>query len=228
MTDQLYLHHELMLLAIRDDIGTFSGGMFLYSVSGAMVSELLIRQKIVLNKDENPLVELVDTKPTGDEILDELLEEIKTSKKQRSLKDWVYQAANLKELKHRIAQQLCDHGILKQDEKKVLWLFTQRVYPELDGSVEDSLRARMAAIMFDPDVKPDARTAVLIALASHASLLKDNFATEELRQHQERIKQLADGDLLATGATKETIEAIQAAIMVAALIPVLTTTTISH
>ncbi len=38
------------------------------------------------------------------------------------------------------------------------------------------------------EVKPDGPTAVLIALASHAGLLKANFVPEELRQQKDRIK----------------------------------------
>lgn len=229
MADQLLLHQETMLLAIRDDKGTFSSGMFLFSVAGAMVSELLMQQRIVASSDKKQFVGVIDKTSTGDEILDELLQTILESKKPRGLQHWVYKAANMPKLKHRIASQLCDMGILRHDEKKVLWLFTQQVYPELDGSYEDAIRNRMGKVMFDDEVKPDGPTAVLIALASHAGLLKANFPLEELRQRKERIKQLANGDILATGATQAAIQAVQAAILVATIIPAMTVaTTVSH
>ncbi len=229
MPKPLLLHQEVMLLAIRDDKGTFSGGMFLYSVAGAMVSELLMQQRIVASTDKKQFVGVIDKTSTGDEILDELLQIIHESKKPKGLQHWVFKAANMTKLKHRIAGQLCDLGILRHDEKKVLWLFTQQVYPELDGTYEDAIRNRMAKVMFDDEVKPDGPTAVLIALASHAGLLKANFPPEELRQRKDRIKQLANGDILAAEATQSAIQAVQAAILVAAIIPAMTVaTTASH
>ena len=120
-------------------------------------------------------------------------------------------------------------GILYHDEKKILWLFSQDVYPERDGTAENALRERMAKIMFDDAVKPDARTAVLISLAHYASLLTNNFAKEELQQHKGRIKSLAAGDILAAGATKSAIEAVQTAIIVAAIVPAITASVaVSH
>ena len=229
MCKKLWLHQEVLLLAIRDDNGSFSGGMYLYSVAGAMVSELLMQQRIVAGLEKKQFVGVIDKTPTGDELLDELLQEILASKKVKGLQHWVFKAANMPKLKHRIADQLCDLGILRHDEKKVLWIFTQQVYPELDGSCENAIRNRMGQVMFDETVKPDGPTAVLIALANHGGLLKSNFALEELRQYKDRIKRLATGDILAAGATQSAIQAVQAAIMVAAIIPAITVaTTSSH
>ena len=105
-------------------------------------------------------------------------------------------------------------------EIKILWFFTQKVYPELNGSVEDAIRQRMGEVMFNEKVKPDGPTAVLIALASHGGLLKANFVPEELRQHKARIKRLADGDILAAEATQSAIQAVQTAVFVATTIPI--------
>ena len=219
MAEKLGLHHDVMLLAIRDDDGTFGGGLYLYSVAGAMVSELLMQQRIVAGQDDSQIVGVIDQTPTGDDLLDELLQEILAAKKPKGLRHWVSVAANMPDLKHRVAQRLCDCGILRQDEKKILWLFTKKVYPELNGSYEDELRQQMADVMFDDKIKPDGPTAILIALANHGGLLKANFAPEELRQHKERIKQLANGDILASNATQAAIQAVQTAIMIAVTVP---------
>jgi len=227
MTDtKLFLQHELMLLAIADREGTFSHGMFLYSIAGAMVSELLLRERIVAHDDKQETVAVIDESPTGDVILDKLLQQmlqqIVESKKHHGLRHWVTKAAALPNLKHRIAHQLCNIGALKHDEKKVLWVFTQNVYPEIDGSWEDAVRNRMAKTVFDDGVTPDSETAILIALAKHSNLLSANFSKDKLRQHKTRINDLANGDLLASGATKATIQAVQTAAMVAVMIPIIT------
>ena len=225
MSDQLPLHQEVLLLALNDKKGTFSRGLFLYSVTGAMVSELLLLSRIAPIEGKDHDVRVVNSDPTGDEILDELLQQIATSKKTRSLSHWVSQAAKMKQLPHRVAHQLAEKGIVAEDKKKVLWVFTQRIYPELDGTFEDAIRDRMANIMFREATIPDGRTAVLIALARHASLLKPNFASAELEQHKVRINALANGNVLASDATKETIKAVQAAIIVATVVPAIVTST---
>ncbi len=219
MNNKLLLHEEVVLLALRDDKGTFSSGMYQYAVAGAMVSELLLQERIVANNDKQQIVAVVSEAPTGDPLLDDLLQQMVESAKHRGLQDWVYRAGNIKQLGHRVAESLCKMGILRQDEQQVLWLFTRRVYPELNGSWEDSIRNRMARVMFDDQTLPDERTAVLIALASHAGLLKPNFVPDELRQHQDRVRKLAAGDLLAAGATHAAMQAVQTAVMVAATIP---------
>lgn len=74
----------------------------------------------------------------------------------------------------------------------------------------------MADVMFNEGVKPDDRTAVLIAVACHAGLLKANFSPEELRQHKKRIQQLSQGEILTTKATLTAIRTIQATAAIAA------------
>lgn len=81
--------------------------------------------------------------------------------------------------------------------------------------------------MFDEKALPDERTAVLIALAKHGSLIQDNFAPVELKQHKQRIEELASGEVLAAGATKTAIQAVQAAAMTAAMIPAIVVATTS-
>ena len=215
MSKPLALYQETMLLAIRDDKGTFSCGYFLYAIAGVIISELLLQQRIVAGSDKDQIVGVVDRSTTGDGILDEALDLIYSSTKPKKMQHWVSKTANLPKLKHRIAQQLCDLGILRHDEKTVLWIFTQQRYPEIDGTYEDNIRQRMADVMFNESVKPDDRTAVLIAVACHAGLLKANFSPEELRQYKKRIQQLSNGEILATKATLAAIKAMQAAVAIA-------------
>ena len=213
MPKSLSLYQETMLLAIRDDNGTFSCGYFLYAIAGTIISELLLLQRIVASSDKKQIVGVVDRNPTGDEILDEALRLIHDSAKPNNMQHWVVKIANLPKLKYRIAQQLCDLGILHHDEKTVLWIFSQQRYPEIDGTYENDIRRRMADVMFNDDANPDDRTAVLIAVASHAGLLKANFSSEDLRQYKKRIQQLSQGEILATKATLLAIQAIQAAVV---------------
>ena len=223
---QLMLHQEVILLALRDAKGSFSGGMYIYSVAGAMLSELLLQQRIIANDDEKQTIAVIDDSKTGCQILDELLSEIDQSEKHKGMQDWVYHAACMKNLNHRIAESLCDKGILEKVVGKILFIFSRTVYPEIEGSYEDAIRRRMADVMFQEKAKADSRTGVLIALAHHGGLMTYNFAPDELTQHQARIEEVAKGQHLAAGATQATIEAVQAA-MTAVLISTTVASTVA-
>jgi hypothetical protein len=224
MTKPLYLHQELMLLAIDDNGGDFASGMFSYAVAAGMINELLLQHRIQLNDKDDSKVIVVDRRPIGDELLDELFTLINETESEQTLQHWISSAVNIRDLHHRIAHQLCDLGVLKQDEKTVLWIFTRQVYPELDGTVEASICQRMAKVMFDPAASCDEKTLVLIALAKHGNLLNANFPQDRLSQHKDRIDSLARDACPLSEATKATIEAAEAAILVAIMIPTMINT----
>ncbi len=93
----LFLHEELMLLALKDEKGTIaSGAMYQYAIGGAVLAELLLdhRIRIVEPKKNKKLVELVSATPLGNALIDECLAKIKDSKKRRSAPNWVSKFAN--------------------------------------------------------------------------------------------------------------------------------------
>ena len=213
-TPQLCLHHELMLLILDDLKGSLHGTSYQYGLAGAIISELLLQGVIKVSDDEKKMVTVAISTAVGDPLLDEVVKMISEAAKPHDMKHWVSKVATLKELHHRIAKQLCDLEILSYDESKVLWLFTQKRYPEIDGTCENAIRSRMAEAMFSQQ-KPDTRTAVAIALAHSSGALAANFPKVELTQHKERIQEICDGKLLASGATVEVIAAVNASLAAA-------------
>jgi len=192
--------------------------MYQYGVAGAVLSELLLQGLIeVSTEEEKSIVSVLASDQTGDLILDEVLDKIRTSKQEFDLTHWVHQVACIKDLCPRAAQQLCELGILEYNESKILWLFTSKRYPEVDGSYEDAIRKRMADVMFFPGVKSDERTAVLISFANTSAALTANFASVELKQHAARIDEICEGKQLASGATIEAVQAVQTALMAATI-----------
>lgn len=216
-TSPLCLHHELALLILDDSKGTFVGSMYNYSLAGAILSELLLQGIISVSEDKEKIVTVAHANPLGDPIMDEAISQISQSSKPRNLQYWVANVAGLKDMPHRIAEQLSELGIVAKEQGKFLWLFTRKIWPEIDGSYENSIRQRMSGAMFFEDQQPDDRTVVLIALAKSCNVLSANFAPVELKQHTSRIKQICEGKLLAVGATQGAIAAVQAA-MTAAIV----------
>lgn len=221
----LFLHEELTLLALRDRAGTFvSGTQYPYAVGGAVLAELLMARRIgrTVHRGKRR-IEVIDSAPTGDPLLDQWIEKMSASRKPRSMKEWVGKIGEIGRLKHRVAVQLCRRGILRNEEDKVLGIFSRQTYPEVNPEPERRLLDRLeAAIFSDGDVDP--RTAVLVALANAGGILRVVFDKRRLKERKERIAAISEGQMTAEAA-KEAIEAMQAAVMVAVILPTFIATT---
>ncbi|MEA3226358.1 MAG: GPP34 family phosphoprotein [Planctomycetota bacterium] len=226
----LYLHEEIMLLALRDEEGTIvsAGTMYQYAIGAAVLSELLLSQRITVDQSgKRKVVDLVSSAPLGEPLLDHCLEKITAAKRRAALQTWVSRFAGVKNLKHLVARQLCKRGILRADEDKVLLIFTRKIYPEVNPEPERELIERLRHAIFTdaPDVDP--RTVVLVSLANSTSLLKVVFDKKGLNTRKARIEQIVNGEITGKAA-QEAIQAMQAAVMVACIMPAIMTTTIHH
>ena len=228
MNNDLFLHEEVMLLALKDEEGTVGTGVqYHFAIGGAIIAELLLANKIkVDDSKKRKLVDLVDPSPTYDPLIDECLEKMRVAKKRSNLQNLVSKFANTKNIKHRVALQLCKKGILRADEDKVLLIFTRKIYPEVNPEPENKLIERLREAIFTDTPEVDSRTVVLISIAKSADLLKMAFDKKELKKRKKRIEQIINGDL-AGKATQEAIQAMQAAVMVATIIPAIVVTTMS-
>jgi Golgi phosphoprotein 3 len=227
-TDELHLYEEIMLLALKDEEGTIaSGTMYNFAVGGAVVAELLLSQRIAVDSSKRKqLVSVINLEPLNDTLTDEWLVKMSSAKRRKALQDWVSRIANTKDLKHRIAIQLCQRGILKMDEESILLLFTRRIYPEINPEPEQKIISRLYNSIFTDTHEIDARTVVLLSLAKSANILPIIFGKREIKQRKQRIEQVVNGEI-AGRATKEAIDAMQAAVMVACIMPAIMTTTIA-
>ena len=110
----------------------------------------------------------------------------------------------------------------KADQDKVMMLFTRRSYPEVDPEPERHLVEKLRQAIFTEDNHLDPRTVVLVALADSVGLLKNAFDKKDLKNRRDRIARVVEGDAMAE-ATKEAIETVQAAVMVACIMPTIIT-----
>jgi hypothetical protein len=218
--EELFLYEELMLLALKDEKGTLEadGTRFQYTVAASFLAELLLANRIRVVEAKKKLVEFKGADLLGDPILDECLEKLKTAKRRASLTTWVSRFAGLKKLKHRVAGQLVHRGILRADQDKVLLVFNRKVYPELDPRPEREVIERLRKAIFGDARDVDPRTTVLVSLADKAGVLKNAFDKRDLKRRKERIKQIGAGNVTAAAA-QEVIEAVQAAVLVAVIMP---------
>ncbi len=229
-TGRLFLHEEVLLLALRDDEGTpVSGTMYNFGMGGAILAELLLEERIrVVQPKKTALAELHRSTKLGDSVIDECLEKVRTAKRRAALQTWVSRFANVKQLRHRAAVGLCNRGILRADRDKVLLIFSRKIYPEIDPGPERRVVERLRKAIFGNAKEVDPRTVTLVSLAHHTGLLKATFGKKEMKGRRARVEKIMNGDLTGK-ATRQAIEAMQAAVMVACVMPaVLTTATMHH
>lgn len=247
----LQFHEEILLLALRDEKGTveFKASQYALAMAGGMIADLLLGKRIALEPKKSStflsfsfgsrhrkrgrarpatgpadLVDLIDSKRLGDDVLDECLEKLARAKRRASIQTWVTRFASIRRLKHRTAEGLCERGILRSEEGRVLLIFSRKIYPELNSQPERALIERLRAAIFTGTLELDARTVVLLSLANSAGLLKIPFAARDLRKRKQRIKEIVAGDAIGK-ATRQAIEAAQAAAAVAAIVPAMAATT---
>jgi Golgi phosphoprotein 3 len=228
----LSLHEQVALLALRNDSGTVPGHvMYAQAAGAALLAELLLRNR--LRAVDNPrggkaprLVEVADAKPTGDELLDECVRKVAEAKRRSSLPTWVQTFAGLKKLHARIAERLVKKGVLKAEEVSFLGVFKWKVYPEFDPSWERETLARLGRAIDSDAPLDDARTAVLLAIAHPAGLLVKHFDKPKLKARKARIEAIARGEAVGQ-ATAEAVQAVQVAMIMAAILPAVVATTIS-
>lgn len=228
--NQLFLYEEIMLLALKDEEGTIASGTnYQYALAGSVLAELLLEEKIsVEEQKKKKYAVLKDSTPLGDPVIDECLNKVLQAKKKQQLQTWVSRFSGLKNLKHRTARKLVERGILRADKDKVLLLFTRKIYPEVDPEPERRMIERMRKALFTEQQDIDPRTVVLVSLADSTGLLKVVFDKKELKSRKKRIEQIVNGELTGE-ATKEAIQAMQAAVFVACIMPaVIAATTSGH
>ncbi|MBT8071637.1 MAG: GPP34 family phosphoprotein [Gammaproteobacteria bacterium] len=224
---RLFLYEEAMLLALRDEKGTVMTSFPDQVVAGAVLAELLLDGRISVEDNKKQLVDVLHDGQLGDPLMDECLEKIASSKRRASVRTWVSRLAGIKHLRHRVAKQLCERGILRADEDKILLLFKRKIYPEINSQPERRIISRLREAIFTDRRQLDPRTVVLISLADGAGLLAQNFGRKEIKTRKKRIEQIASGDLLGR-TTRDVIAACQTALIVAAVMPAIVSTTVHN
>ena len=218
----MYLHEEVLLLALKDDSGKvdWKASFLEYIMAGALLAELLLEERIEVSSDSKKLVTLTNSSHHENTVIDEALDMIRKSRKDRGIQHWVTKLLSLKKLKEKTAKQLCRLGVLKEEESKILFIYTSKKYPELNPEPEQQLISRLReAITSENDV--DIRTAALISLTYDTGILAIPFSKKELKASKKRLKDISSGEVIGE-ATEAAINAIQATIAVIVIMPAIT------
>ena len=178
MEDQeLLLYHEIMLLSLKDREGTPVNSLYPFALSTAVLSELILRNRIEISSSVQRNVSVVDATSTGITILDKCLIKLIQDEELKPLIHWIKRAFDPSNLiNFEVTKELCSFGILKKDEKQTLWVFSKTTFPELNPVPEKRLKQRLCHLLLngpiDEELTPESyeRTAVVAVIARKAPI----------------------------------------------------------
>lgn len=210
----LGLHHEIALLATDEESGSVYGYLP-YGIGGSLLAEMLFQQRLELvPRDGKYSVTVKGEDAFEDAALEFCRQSILKSPKVRDLSHWVSTFIHQSEPSKLTFDTLCTKGILKRQEKKILWVFPRQTYPEADPHPELQLRERLRQAIFESEDHVDPRTAVLIGLTHQSHILEHIFPRKELKTRKKRLEDIANGELM-TECTREIMEAYETSMMIA-------------
>ncbi|WP_353648511.1 GPP34 family phosphoprotein [Nakamurella sp. A5-74] len=216
---------DLMLLMLDEEEGrpTVGGPQFTHSLAGALLVELSLQGLV---ESDSPPEKQAKGKgkihAIGAALADPILALAWNafSDKPRGASA-VIQAIDSK-IKEPLLERLVAKGWVREERSKILGIFPSTKFPEADPRHEAELRGRIAGVLDGTD--PDPRSAVLISLLSAADGLKALFPDADRKQLKARAAEVSDGEW-AGAAVRQAVQAVNAAVMTAVMVPVFISTT---
>jgi hypothetical protein len=188
---------EEILLLMLDDDGLFlpiRGGAVEHIMVGAVLMDLAFANRIDTDPEK---LEVIDSTPTGNPLLDGALERIANSGETLNTKGWVELLAreHAAEVRQHALDRLIELGVLEAKDEKFLWVFHSRRYPTVDGRTERAVKLRMEDVLLSDDM-PDPRDIALVCLVDACDILDDLFSEREMERVRPRVEQLRMMDLI--------------------------------
>lgn len=192
----LTLVEEVVLLALDDRTGALRPmplRAFDLALAGAVLADLALRGRI--DTDPGQLT-VLRAEPTGDPLLDPALEVLAKAGAPAPVAEWL----NVLSQRHAALEsaaldRLVARGMLRREDRKLLWIFGARRYPTADGTERAEVRARLSALILGDDL-PDPVDAILISLLRASHLTATLFSGAEFRARAARVENLAKMDLV--------------------------------
>jgi hypothetical protein len=197
------LLEEIILLTLDDNDGTFvplAEYSLEIALGAAVLMDLALQDRI--DTDLTRLMVTDDT-PTGDDLLDTVLAEIKSSTESQYIAQWLERLSrDWESLRESALDRLVDRGILRKDQKRFLWVFGSRRYPVIDNKQQREAKLRIMAILLGDEV-PDPRDIALVCAADACAILESIMSSRELRSVKTRIDQVIALDLIGQAMAQE-------------------------
>lgn len=204
MENSLTLAEDIVLILLDDSSGRLANIDLMtlnYSMAGAVLMELALRNKI--DTDLDKLV-VVDSNPTGVPLLDHYLNIIsrEINETNNNTKYWLTEFSTYgDEILNTALEMLVDKNILKMEEKKILWVFGTRRYPMVDDTQEKEVKRRIIDLLMSDEI-PSPKDVVLVCLVDTCSLFTSILSEKEVQQLRPRIQKIKKLDLIGQAVTQ--------------------------
>jgi hypothetical protein len=214
MNPPLTLVEEIELLSLDDKTGahlSLPPEALAHGLAGAILADLEMADRIATG---GKVVELKSSAPTGNPLFDPWLEMMASEPESRPIAYWLSVFSDEKPaIESATLDHLIQRGILKREDKKILWVIGLRRYPTIHNEERVEVRTRLARLI-QSDEPPAHFDATLISLLSGCSLLSGVFSEDQLDGRADRIASIADSDPVGrevAAATRQIIEALMLA-----------------
>jgi golgi phosphoprotein 3 len=214
----LTLTEELFLLSLRDKkdtVGLPYSAAMPYALAGAMLVELALAGKVQLDKEKKVL-------PVGapqwfqSPRLDDLLGMIHASEKPKKISHWInIVVGKNKKLEKELLAELIARGILKEEQKRILWVIPYTEYSQQDASVKYLRKQRLRDIVLGGQIA-DQQSIALLSLLKAIELLDNIFTQDEIKAAGPRVKEIIKDEAVGQSVI-EILDTITSAAVTAAL-----------
>ncbi|MFW5705497.1 MAG: GOLPH3/VPS74 family protein [Bacteroidota bacterium] len=213
MEKELTLKEKYVLLAWHPEKGKppALSGYHSYGIAGAAMLELAELNKI---KVEDKKVILSDTKKTGDEALDIIIERLARAGRNKRISTWISkfaQSGAYKKIKNIILDGLVEKRYLKKEEATALLFFKYDKYPARDTRLRKSMIDDIQKVVLKRQLGTR-DTYLLIGLAGATRISGTFFERVERSKARKRIKEIMKSNDIAK-ALNGTVAAVQMALI---------------
>ena len=199
-SSEISFAEELILLMLDEKTGYLEvvpGWQFSCVMAGAMIAELALKGRIDTDLES---LYLVDSTPTGDELLDVTLRDIEESEKVRDTQYWIERnAKRVDDIITTSFDRLVKNNILVHELGGFFGLrrsvSRSGTYPSSDSTVRREAKSRIFNIILHNEI-PDPRDAILIALVYTLGGFKLLLEEEDYEEVLDRIRLISKLDVV--------------------------------
>ncbi len=190
----LNLAEELLLLGLDVESGELILSVTTslpYGLAGALILELHNLNKIEY-KDGKITVQ--DDSAIGDKVLDDALHLISSAPEYQEIKYWIKKiVSTFTDIIDKLINNLVEKGVLKKEERKILWIIPVDTYPINDPLPTVHTRLRIREIVLE-DTQANQKDLALLSLVKATNLIDELFLKDEKKQAANIINDLINNE----------------------------------
>ena len=187
----LNLFEEFILLTVHEAKGTFvnlPSERLKAGLAGAVLAELALAGKIQVSN--NHRLQVIDNSPTNNVVLDEALNGLKESEKERKFGFWVANLGQKIEKSRRHAvENLLQKGLVIQDDDRLVWVIPSPLKPDVKISAKQMVVRQLRSIVLAQE-ESQPRDIALLSLVRACGLLYLVFLRDERKLADRYIYEL--------------------------------------